>query len=68
MSSKDELLRLIEHMDNRWVDDVADYVRWLQHAADTLTPGESEHVKRGEQELAQGDRVSLRDWRRQHNV
>ncbi len=68
MSAKEELLRLIDQLDDRWVDDVVDYVRWLQQAADTLTPPEWERVKRGEQELAQGDRVTLRDWRRQHHV
>ena len=68
MSSKDELRRPIEHMDDRWVDDVVDYVRWLQQDTDTLTPDEWQRVQRGERELAQGDRVTLKDWRREHDA
>ena len=33
MGSEEELRRSIDHMDDRWVDDVVDYVRWLQHDA-----------------------------------
>ena len=68
MSSKEELLHLIEKLDERWVDDVADYVRWLQQPTDTLSPVEFQRVQHGEQELVQGDRISLKDWRRQHDV
>ncbi len=68
MSSKEELRRLIEHLDDRWVDDVADSVRWLQQDTDTLTPDEWQRVQHGERELAHGDRVSLKDWRHQHDV
>lgn len=68
MGSKDELRRIIDGMDDRWVDDVLDYVRWLQRDTDTLTPAEWQCVKQGEQELAQGERINLRDWRRQHDV
>jgi replication fork clamp-binding protein CrfC len=68
MSSKEELLHLIEKLDERWVDDVADYVRWLQQPTDTLSPVEFQRVQQGEQELVQGDRISLKDWRRQHDV
>ena len=32
---KDELRRLIEHTDDRWVEDVVDYVRWWQQDAGT---------------------------------
>ncbi len=68
MSSKDELRRLIDHMDDRWVDDVVDYVRWLQQDTDTLTPDEWQRVQQGQRQIAQGDRVNLKDWRRQHDV
>ena len=68
MSSKDELRRLIDHMDDRWVDDVVDYVRWLQQDTDTLTPDEWQRVQHGGRQIAQGDRVNLKDWRRQHDV
>ncbi len=68
MRSKDELRRLIDHMDDRWVDDVVDYVRWLQQDTDTLTPDEWQRVQHGERQIAQGDRVNLKDWRRQHDV
>ncbi len=67
MSSKDELRRLIDHMDDRWVDDVVDYVRWLQHT-DTLMPDEWQRAQHGERQIAQGERVNLKDWRRQHDV
>ena len=68
MSSKEELLHLIEKLDERWIDDVVDYVRWLQQPTDTLSPVEFQRVQQGEQELVQGDRISLKDWRRQHDV
>ena len=68
MSSRDELRRLIDHMDDRWVDDVVDYVRWLQQDTETLTPDEWQRVQHGERQIAQGDHVNLKDWRRQHDV
>jgi hypothetical protein len=55
MGSKEDLRRLIDLMDDRWVDEVVDYIRWLQRDADTLTPDEWQRVQRGERELAQGD-------------
>lgn len=68
MSSKEELRRLIEDMDDRSVDDVADYVRWLRQDSDTLRPDEWQRVQHGERELAQGKRVTLKEWRREHDV
>ena len=68
MSSKDELRRVIDHVDDRWVDDVVDYVPWLQQDTDTLTPDEWQRLQHGERQIAQDDRVNLKDWRRQHDV
>ncbi len=68
VSSKEELRRLIDHMDDRWVDAVTDYVQWLQQDTDTLTPDEWQRVQHGERQLTQGKRVNLTDWRRQHDV
>ncbi|MCY0898983.1 MAG: hypothetical protein OWU33_08625 [Firmicutes bacterium] len=68
MSTQENLLRLIDPLDDRWLDEVLDYVQWIQEVADTLTPVEWERVQRGEQELVQGDRVSLSEWRRQHGI
>ena len=66
MSTKEELLHLIRALDDIWVDDVLDYVRWLQHPTDTLTPTEFDRVKRGERQLERGEHITLDEWRRQH--
>jgi hypothetical protein len=68
MSTKEDLLRLIDQLDDRWLDEVLAYVQWIQEVAETLTPAEWARVQRGEQELAHGDRVRLSEWRRQHGI
>ena len=50
------------------MDDVLDYVRWLQAPTptDTLTPTELDRVKRGEWQLERGEQITLAEWRKQH--
>lgn len=69
MTTKDELLHLVDELDEDAVGELLDYAQWL--AADEDEPlSEDAHarVREGEAAIAAGDYVTLEDLRRRQAV
>jgi hypothetical protein len=58
-ATKDELHHLVDLLDDGEVDEALDYVRWLLSDGDELSPEELELDRRGEEEIARGEYVTL---------
>jgi hypothetical protein len=63
MTTKDELLHLVDELDEDAQAELLDYALWLAQPEDTLTPDELARVEAGKTEIAQGDYVRLEDLR-----
>lgn len=63
MTTRDELLHLVDDLDETAVGELLDYAHWLSEPEDTLTDEERARVEAGKAELARGDYVTLDDLR-----
>ncbi len=68
VTTKEELHRLIESLDERACVEALDYVQWLLSDDDVLSQEELEEVRQGELEIAQGELVSLDELKRDLGV
>ena len=64
MTVKDELHQLVDLLPDTEAAAALDYVRWLLADEDTLTEEEMELVRRGQEEIARGDYVTLDELKR----
>jgi ABC-type molybdate transport system ATPase subunit len=64
MTTKDDLLHLVDELDEDAVGELLDYAHWLSQPGDTLTGGERTRVEAGKAEIASGDFVTLEELRR----
>jgi hypothetical protein len=64
MTTKDDLLHLVDELDEDAVGELLDYAHWLSQPEDTLTEEEQARVEAGKAEIANGDYVSLEELRR----
>ena len=64
MTEREELHKLIDELDDIDAAEALDYLRWLLSEGDTLSPEELEMVRRGEEEIARGEYVTLAELRR----
>ncbi|MDQ6669786.1 MAG: hypothetical protein M3069_03385 [Chloroflexota bacterium] len=65
MTTKDELLHLVDALDEGAVGELLDYAQWLAADEDEpLTDEERLRVQAGKAEIARGDYVTLEELRR----
>ena len=65
MTIRDELIGLVHSIENEDAAAVLDYARWLLlEEDDELSPDELADVKRGQEQLARGDSITLEGLRR----
>jgi hypothetical protein len=63
-TTRDEILRLIDELDEPALDDLLDYLRWLlEPEDDPLTPEEQARVEAGKAKIARGDYTTLEELR-----
>ncbi len=65
MTTKEELIRIVDALTEREAAEVLEYVRWLHEEAETLTAEEIAHVQAGEAEIERGERVAWDALRRE---
>jgi hypothetical protein len=63
VTTKDELLHLVDQLDEGAVGELLDYAHWLSQPEDTLTDEERAMVEAGKAEIAAGDYVTLEELR-----
>jgi hypothetical protein len=61
---KDELHSLVDSLDDLDAEEALDYLRWLASDSETLSPEDMEEVRRGEEEIARGEYLTLPELRR----
>ena len=65
MTTKDELLHLVDELNEDAVGELLDYAHWLAADEDEpLTDEERARVEAGKAEIARGDYVTLEELRR----
>jgi len=65
MTTRDDLLHLVDALDEDAVGELLDYAHWLAADDDEpLTEEESARVEAGKAEIARGDYVTLEELRR----
>jgi predicted transcriptional regulator len=65
MTTRDELLHLIDALSEDALDELRDYAHWLAEEEDEpLTADELDRVREGEAEIARGEYVTLEELRR----
>ena len=64
MTTKDELRDLVDTLSEQEAAEVVDYIHWLLDEAEALTPEEIERVRKGEEQIARGEYITLGQLRR----
>lgn len=64
MTTKDDLLHLVDELDEAAMEELLDYAYWLSEPEDTMTADEQARVEAGKAEIASGHSVSLEELRR----
>ena len=64
MSAREELHELIDELDEIDAAAVLDHLRWLLSDGEALSPEALAKVRRGEEEIARGEYVTLDELRR----
>ena len=64
MTVKEDLHRLVDLLPEEEAAEALDYLHWLMQDGETLSEGESEMLRRGEEEIARGEYVTLDDLER----
>jgi hypothetical protein len=65
MTTKEELRRIVEALNDETAAELLDYARWLQQERETLTEEERARVTRGEEEIQRGETVAWDHLRRE---
>ncbi len=64
MTVKEDLHRLVELLPEDEAAEALDYLHWLMLDGETLADGESQMLRKGEEEIARGEYVTLDDLER----
>ncbi|HZR97472.1 MAG TPA: hypothetical protein VFE37_02125 [Chloroflexota bacterium] len=64
MGVKEELHALVDTLDDEDAGEALDYLRWLASDSETLSEEDMEEVRRGEEEIARGEYLTLAELRR----
>ena len=65
MTNKERLLKLVNDLNEENAAEAVDFVEWLLRDEDSLSEEELDEVKRGEAELARGERVPWKQVKRE---
>lgn len=63
MTTKEELLRVVDVLDEGATAELLEYARWLWGDGETLSEDELARVRRGEEQLRRGESVSWDELR-----
>lgn len=64
MTTREELHRLIDLLDEAKAQEALEYLSWLLEESEVLTEAELARIRAGEEEIARGESVSWDELRR----
>ena len=68
MTTKEELRRIVDTLSEEDAAELLEYAQWLHVESETLTDAEIARVRRGEEQIRRGERISWDELRRELNL